>query len=54
MPGREFLEHSYTQYEQIEEAFQTELDASLNPRGLDYLLDIVEGLTFAPGSTSTR
>jgi SAM-dependent methyltransferase len=52
MPSREFLDHSYTQYAQIEEAFQTELDTSLNPRGFDYLLDIVDTLAFEPGSTA--
>jgi SAM-dependent methyltransferase len=52
MPGQEFLDYSYVEYEHIEEAFQTELDTSLNPRGLDYLLDMVNGLAFAPGSTA--
>lgn len=50
MPSREFLQHSYATFDQIEEAFQTELDTSLNPRGLDYLLDIVGTLALPPGS----
>lgn len=52
MPSQEFLDYSYTHYEHIEDAFQTELDKSLNPRGTDYLLDIVARLGFAPGSTA--
>ena len=52
MPSQEFLDYSYIEYEHIEEAFQAELDTSLNPRGLDYLLDMVGRLAFAPGSTA--
>src|SRR5579859_3355242 len=35
MPSNEFLDHSYAQYSLIEEAFQAELDKSLDPRGPD-------------------
>src|ERR1700730_9858818 len=52
MPSEEFLDHSSTPYEEIEGAFQTELDTSLNPRGVDYLLDIVGTLAFEPGATA--
>jgi ubiquinone/menaquinone biosynthesis C-methylase UbiE len=52
MPSKVFLDHSSTPYEEIEDAFQTELDTSLNPRGVDYLLDIVGTLGFEPGATA--
>jgi len=50
MPSNEFLDHSYAQYSLIEEAFQAELDTSLDPRGPDLLLEFVDRLTLGPGS----
>jgi SAM-dependent methyltransferase len=37
----DFLEQYYGEYEHIEEAFQAALDESLNPRGPDYLYELV-------------
>jgi SAM-dependent methyltransferase len=41
---------SYDSYPRIEEAFQTALDESLNPRGPEVLYEIVAGLGLPPGS----
>jgi hypothetical protein len=48
MSGQEFLDYSHTQYEEFEDAFQTTLDTSLNPRGYGLLLDMVGELGCEP------
>lgn len=45
-----WLEQSYDAYPRIEEAFQAELDASLDPRGPEMLYDLVSGLGLPPGA----
>ncbi len=44
------LDQFYDDYERIEEAFQADLDESLDPRGPDLLYEIVGGLGLAPGT----
>lgn len=46
----DFLSQYYGEYERIEEAFQAELDKSLNPRGPDYLYKLVEDMSLPAGS----
>jgi SAM-dependent methyltransferase len=45
------LDEYYDDYERIEEAFQDALDESLNPRGPDFLYDVVDKLGLPAGAT---
>lgn len=45
------LDEAYDEYPRIEEAFQAALDESLQPRGPDFLYDIVSNLGLAPGAS---
>ena len=42
----------YDAYPQIEEQFQTDLDASLSPRGPDFLFQLVSELSINPGAAA--
>ena len=42
----------YDAYPRIEEQFQTELDASLSPRGPDFLFQLVSDLSIKPGTAA--
>src|SRR6266545_4441925 len=43
------LDEAYDRYPRIEEEFEKELDASLDPRGPSVLFDFVAGFDLAPG-----
>ena len=47
----DFLDEAYDEYPRIEEAFQAALDESLQPRGPDFLYDIVRDLGLPPGAS---
>lgn len=45
------LKHSYDTFERVEEAFQTALGESLEPRGPDFLYDLVAELSLPAGAS---
>jgi ubiquinone/menaquinone biosynthesis C-methylase UbiE len=52
VPPPELLNDLYVTFNEVEPAFQAELSKSLEPRGHDLLLDIVERFGLTPGATA--